>query len=567
MTNTIGSTGTISTQNGRTVVSGSSSGIDTSALIEAAIKQRTREADKLDAQIKKNDLRIAGYQTLADLGAEVRAKMQNLRQVYGSTSTSNSIFNRKAGALSVITGSGNAGNILGVTLSDSAQVGTTEIVVLKKAMAAKVAGGTVTDKTADLGYTGTFSIGLDGATAANINVTADMSLQEIATAINAQSSGTKVTASVLKVGENAFQLVLTGTNTAKNIQISDTAGTVMQDLGVINGGGAFVDVIQPPQQAEIQVDGILVTRDSNLITDILDGVTLNIKAADTGTTIALEVTKDTTASADAILDFVEAYNTFRQFVKDNQAVGADGSVATGAILFGDTLLKTLNQEIQGLLSRSYNTGDPALTTMRDLGITLEDDNFLDVDEEILNNVLSNKFDTVRAMFETQHSSSSPDFRLLNNTAVGDFGALSIDITASGPGAISAVTVNGEANMFDISGTSIIGKKGTRYEGLSFAYIGAGSTTLTMTINQGLGDLVSNNFNRYTDSTTGELTAQINRINSDSDTLQTRAERVRERAEQFRESLIAKYSRMEALINSANSTLAQIRAILGTNKDD
>lgn len=566
MTNTIG-TGTVNTQNGRTIISGSSSGIDTSALIEAAVKQRTREADKIDAQIKRNDLRVAGYQTLTDLGDDVRTALRNLRQVYGQASTSASVFNRKAGTLAVTSGTGNAGNILGVTLADSAQLGATEIIVRQKAAAAKVAGGTVADKNADLNYTGTFSIGLNGATAASINVTADMSLQEIANAINGQSSTTKVTASVLKVADNSFQLVLTGTETARAIQISDTTGTVMQDLGVINASNAFLDVIQPPQTAQIEVDGILITRNSNTITDILDGVTLNIKSADPGTTITLEVTKDTTAAADAVAEFVEAYNAYRQFVKDNQAVSAEGVVSEKAVLFGDTLMKTLNQDIANLLSQSYATGNPAITTLRDIGLTLNADNFLEIDEEDLNNALTNNFDNVRAMFETQYSSSNNEFRLLNNTATGAYGALTFDITATGAGAITGVLVNGQANMFDISGTSIVGKKGTQYEGLSFAYIGSTSTTLTMTINQGLGDLMSNSFGRYTDNTTGEITAQINRINTDNDSLQTRADRVRERAELFRESQIAKYARMEALINASKSTLAQIRAILGTSNDD
>lgn len=566
MTNTIG-TGTVNTQNGRTIISGSSSGIDTSALIEAAVKQRTREADKIDAQIKRNDLRVAGYQTLTDLGDDVRTALRNLRQVYGQASTSASVFNRKAGTLAVTSGTGNAGNILGVTLADSAQLGATEIIVRQKAAAAKVAGGTVADKNADLNYTGTFSIGLNGATAASINVTADMSLQEIANAINGQSSTTKVTASVLKVADNSFQLVLTGTETARAIQISDTTGTVMQDLGVINASNAFLDVIQPPQTAQIEVDGILITRNSNTITDILDGVTLNIKSADPGTTITLEVTKDTTAAADAVAEFVEAYNAYRQFVKDNQAVSAEGVVSEKAVLFGDTLMKTLNQDIANLLSQSYATGNPAITTLRDIGLTLNADNFLEIDEEDLNNALTNNFDSVRAMFETQYSSSNTEFRLLNNTATGAYGTLTFDITATGAGAITGVLVNGQANMFDISGTSIVGKKGTQYEGLSFAYIGSTSTTLTMTINQGLGDLMSNSFGRYTDSTLGEITAQINRINTDNDSLQTRADRVRERAELFRESQIAKYARMEALINASKSTLAQIRAILGTSNDD
>ena len=43
-------------------------------------------------------------------------------------------------------------------------------------------------KNADLTYTGTFDIGVVGGTSVSINVTSDMSLSELATAITAQKA-------------------------------------------------------------------------------------------------------------------------------------------------------------------------------------------------------------------------------------------------------------------------------------------------------------------------------------------------------------------------------------------
>ena len=50
----IGQSGNLS-QSGNTIfLSGGSSGLDTAALIEAAVKQRLREADKIDVRIDEN---------------------------------------------------------------------------------------------------------------------------------------------------------------------------------------------------------------------------------------------------------------------------------------------------------------------------------------------------------------------------------------------------------------------------------------------------------------------------------------------------------------------------------
>jgi flagellar hook-associated protein 2 len=564
MSNSTITTGTVNTAGSTTYISGTSSGINTGALIDAAVSQRTAAADRLDLRIENNEARSGGYDELKSLADAVKSSLNNLRQTYGFSSTSTSAFNRKAGTLITTQGSGTPGNLVGVTLADSAAVGSYDITVQQRAVAHKVASGSVADRNADLGQTGTFSIGLDGATAASINVTADMSLQEIASAINAQRATTKVSATVLKVSENDYQLVLTGTATAKDIQITDTSGGVMQSIGVIDGGGAFLDEIDEAKQAILEVDGITITRDSNTITDLIDGVTLTLKGEDVGTTINLEITNDSSAVADTISAFVDAYNAFRDFVVRNQSVGEGGAVAEDAVLHGDTIMNTLNLSLQGLFATNVNSTG-SINTLRDIGISLTDDNHLQIDAEALSDALANDYQGVRDLFESRYTSGDSNFTLLNNTSSNVFGPLNFSVTHDGTN-ITDVTVNGQSGMFDIAGGSIVGKAGTAYEGLRFAYIGTTSSTFTFNLTQGIGDLLSNSINKYTDAVNGMITEEQSRILDTNETLSQQATRIRERAEDYRASLINRYAQMEALVNQANTTLNQIRAILGTNDD-
>ena len=91
----------------------------------------------------------------------------------------------------------------------------------------------VADQTASLGYTGTFSIGLAGGTSADISITSSMSLQDVADTINNQTSTTNVQASVIEVSSGSYELVLSGTKDAADIQTSGVSGDdVLNKLGV-----------------------------------------------------------------------------------------------------------------------------------------------------------------------------------------------------------------------------------------------------------------------------------------------------------------------------------------------
>ena len=67
-----------------------------------------------------------------------------------------------------------------------------------------------------------------------------MTLQDVADAINAQTSTTNVQASIVQVSSGSFELVLTGTQDAADISYSSTSGDdILNKLGVTDSTGAF----------------------------------------------------------------------------------------------------------------------------------------------------------------------------------------------------------------------------------------------------------------------------------------------------------------------------------------
>lgn len=562
---TTSSSGGVTTQGSRTFFFGTSSGLNTSALIEAAYAARTAEADKIDVKVTKNTAKNEAYANLQKLGQAVQDSLANLRKNYSLLATDTSTFDKRSGTLSS-SNSTDPSKLVTVAIDPGTEMNSYELEIVQKAKAHRIGSDTAGTATAALGYTGTFDLALSGGGAsATINITAGMSLTDIATQINASKTTSGVSASVLQVTSGSYQLILSGTQTAKDIVISNVTGTDVMDSVGVTAGGLVKNLLQGSQQAIVELDGVPVTRDNNVIDDLIDGVTLTINNQEPGTFLDLTITADNSALKDDILDFVESYNEFRSFVSTNQTVGTDGSVSEDAVLYRDNYLGGMNLSLQGLLGGIYGSG-VKYDNLRSIGITLNPNNELEVDESILDDAIANEYDEVQSLFQTTTTSSNTEFRMMSNTSRTQSLNVAIDITYSG-GAITNASIGGDNSMFTISGSLITGVAGTAYEGMTFAYVGTTSTTVNFTMEQGFADLVNSNLKSYTDLVLGSIQSEILDINDQNVLLNTRATRVRERADDFRNALIDKYARFEAQISAAKSVLAQLKALTASKSDN
>ena len=560
------SSGTLATSGTTTYIVGTSSGLDTSALVEVAVASKTIAADRIDLEVEENDLKISAYEEMQTLAATLGSSLDNLKSIVGFANQDTNIFSARAGYMESST-STEATSLISVAVDTDAAIGDYEIVVNQKAFAQKVMSGSQTTSTDPLdgtGYTGTFDIGLAGGATETISVTAGMSLTDLANEINNFSETSGVTASVVKIGENQFTLVLTGQETNKAIEISNVTGDdVMTSIGVTDSlGGAYSNVLQNAQAAQITLDGITITRDDNNFDDVLEGIDISVENADPGTTISLSIGNDTSSTKEAITAFVDAYNDLREFIVTNQTVTDDGAVSSA--LFSDTIMESMNSAIANIIGSATNS---SLATLRDIGITYTNDNYLSIDSTALDDALLDNYDAVEELFATTYQSSTDQFALTRNESSADFPPLSFDITVDGSGNMTNVLVNGEANMFDISGTRLVGKEGTIYAGLSFSYQAGVSDTITYNLNQGIGDRLSNALSAYTDSLNGIISSSIAALEEENTDLTAESATIRSNAEDYRTRLIEKYAAMEAQIEALKLIQQQLQAIIGNNDDD
>ncbi|WP_439492739.1 flagellar filament capping protein FliD [Bosea sp. (in: a-proteobacteria)] len=538
------------------------SDIDWNALIEVAVQGKLSKADTIDLKITANEAKIAAYQELQSLLSDVADAADALRAVSGTSNSGTDVFLDRAAYLTA-NGDVDASAALSATVEDGSDVGSYDIQILQLAKAHKIAGSTQASKSEDLGLSGVMSLGVVDGEAVELTITDTMSLADIADAINAESEETGVQATVLRVSDSSYRLVLSGVETGETIAASAVSGDdVLAALGLTDSDGAFADELQEAQDAILTLDGITVTRSSNNIDDLLDGVTLHLYQttqdepdAESDVSITLEVGADVSSAKEAIQALVDAYNAFRDFVATQQTLASDGTVAEDAVLFGDGTMRSATLSVYSALTATIDDESMAL-----IGLSFDSDGTLVVDEDTLDNALLDDLDTVKALLSFQMDASSSQLKLLSRgTSVP--ANFTLDISVDSSGAPTAASVGGDSSLFTLSGTRIIGAEGSIYEGYTFVFTGSSAQSIDVSLKTGIAELLYNAADPVADGTDGAIQTLIDNLGEVDDDLQTKSDSIRSAAETYRTNLSARYARYQAAIAAAESTQDYLTALI------
>jgi Flagellar capping protein len=530
---------------------------DTATLVEAKLASRYARMDSIQTEIDANQTKIAAYQDMQNLLLTLQETLQALRADPSSTGKEDNVFLDRSAYLTS-TGSTSASTYMSATVKSGTDLDSHTITISQVATANKLSTTTQSSRYTALGVTGTISLGTEGGGSAEISITSGMSLGDIADTINAQKSTTGVGASIMKVSDSSYMLVLTTTSTGETITASDVSGTLLSDtFGLLDGNGDINsgNVLQEGKDAILTVDGVTITRNTNDIDDVLDGVTLHLYAA-TSDAMTLSVENDLDSIKTTIQSFIDAYNSFRDFVLTNQTVDDDGSASDSATLFGDGTLRSIAATIQTALSSSIDEASLAL-----IGITFDSDNKLVLDETALDNALLDNLSTVQSLFTYSATMSSGDLGLVRHPdASFDF---TLDLSYDGDGNLVA-SVDGDSSLFTVNGTTITGTTGTIYEGLTFAYTGSTAKAISVMLTQGIADQIYNDIETVADEDNGTLTSILESLQTKDSDLDSRLSTLTASTETYATYLYSAYSTIAGKLAAAQTTLALLEALLNAN---
>lgn len=278
----------------------------------------------------------------------------------------------------------------------------------KASVSATIGTGASTTLTFDFGtisggsfssgvYSGaTFTSSGNGTTSVTINST-NNTLAGIRDAINAADAG--VSASIVNDGgASPYRLVLTSASSgaANSMKISVSGDAAISDL-LAHDPAAVQNLTETAtaKNAALTVDGLSVSNPSNTLTDVISGVTLDLKKTNASAPMTLSVANDATAARSSAQAFVDAYNALGKSLTDLTAYDATTKVA-GA-LQGDSTTRMVSSSIRTVLSNTL-TGAGGYTTLTELGIGFQRDGTLALDGDAFESAIASNAADVAAVF-------------------------------------------------------------------------------------------------------------------------------------------------------------------------
>ncbi len=220
--------------------------------------------------------------------------------------------------------------------------------------------------------------------------------QDIVSAINAAKLD--VTAQLVNTGDGSatpYQIILSGSpglvgGFTLNTQYGAGTGTPGLSFPAEHAAN------QAATDALVKVDGISYTRSSNELTDVISGLTLNLKAT-TSSAAVLDLTRDNALLKEKFTALVTAYNDADNILTE---VSNPKSVLEtyGATLVGDSTVRSLRQQLRSMVSGLSSTPGENIKSLAQMGVSVDQKGVMSLDDTKLDNALSTNYADVVKSF-------------------------------------------------------------------------------------------------------------------------------------------------------------------------
>ena len=383
-----------------------------------------------------------------------------------------------------------------------------------------VGGGTLRVQMGSVNEDGT-SFTADGERKAlDITIPENATVKDIRDAINRSNAG--ISASLITDG-NGVRLQLTGSATgAKNaFQITATGnGLDAFDISATAATGANGSLrTQVARDAKLQINGLDATSASNKVTDMIEGVTFNLKKADNApVNITVETNKE--SLKEDVENFVKAYNKVNSLIAEQTKY--DPASKQAGTLQGNGTLVRIQQQVRSLV-RAQDDG----SGLASAGFELDRNGALSIKDAKLKDLLNNpeKMRTVFAGAQKASGAASAG----SAGATGEAGAAG---TAAAPGATMGT-------MSAATAALLSGSAGSR---------------------SGVAGMLSARLKEILDDD-GSLSGTTKALRRSLDASTSRADRLNEQLERTEERLLKQYAALDKNISNITNSFSSIASLL------
>jgi flagellar hook-associated protein 2 len=384
---------------------GISSGIDINGLVAQLVAaERAPAEQRLNRQQAKVDARVSALGQLRGALSTLQSTLTPLRTVSAFQARSATSSDRA---------------VLEASATGSAAQGSYSIEVDRLASAQRLASAAFAGGSDSAVGTGTLTLSLGTASFQVTLGEGSQSLAALRDAINAATDNPGIQASIITAADGA-RLILASqqTGAASTIRVTASGGDGGLDALVYDPGNATnLTQLTAAEDARVLIEGFEVTSATNSITGAIDGVTLNLLAADPGSVKTLTISNDTTQALEKIRKFVTDFNTAATTMAKLRAF--DPATRVGGPLLGDAMLRGIESSLRREISTPVAAAAPPFDTLAGIGITTNSDGTLKLDETKLSNALRSGFDVVGRLFGSENGVAARLYGIVDTTIRAD----------------------------------------------------------------------------------------------------------------------------------------------------
>lgn len=261
------------------------------------------------------------------------------------------------------------------------------------------------------------------------------SLEGLRDEINDADNNYSVSASIINDGTN-YRLILTSKETGEKSAVELTATDISGNTIATNTGldrfaysatNKNLTETVVAQDAELVMNGITITSDSNDVTSVIEGVTLNLNSAEVGKTVTLKIDSDTSEVEEQIQAFLESYNSAMSKMTELTAFnGVDAS--DNGVLNGDSTIRNIQSMMRGVLNTQMDHIEGSIHSFADLGMLTQRDGTLELDSAKLEEALKSDLKGVADFFTATGATTDSLISFESNDSATKAGTYAVEVT-------------------------------------------------------------------------------------------------------------------------------------------
>jgi flagellar hook-associated protein 2 len=240
------------------------------------------------------------------------------------------------------------------------------------------------DKT-NVGF-GYMQIEREDMTPAEVTIEPGSTLSDVARQINDAEAGIRAMVINTKYNPDSFRLLVISEKSGAEARVKlDEDTTFLEFKNQVSG-----------QDLDVLFEDVPVTDTDNVLNELVEGVSFNVKRSEPGTRVQVNITHDVDKTLESIKAFVDKYNSLSTF--GHGQLIEDPNTGKRGVLAGDQSLTSVLRTVQLAIGESRSQG-AKFQTIADIGITTDPKTGnLKMDEAKVKSSLTEDYEGVAQLF-------------------------------------------------------------------------------------------------------------------------------------------------------------------------